>query len=233
MSNFLSQFSALFGSAVAAACCLGVPVVLSAMGALGLGFIIQDAYLMPLFTGFVAFTLWSLYRSSRSKHYMPPFWLGSVAGVVSVISLWLTVTGIYPLTVVITLSLVLLVAGSVWNLIRPSSLASCELAAETKPGLPSRQRRAVNGAALAIASAGVFYGLYKSVEVMSPSARAGDIKCWGGNSCKGTSACNSALNACTGQNACKGKGWNFMPEKACYTNGGVPFEGSPGDSNGV
>ena len=80
-----------------------------------------------------------------------------------------------------------------------------------------------------MASAGVFYGLYKTVDTIAPSAKKDDIKCRGGNSCKGTTAFDTAFNACTGQNSCKGKGWSFMPESVCYTNGGVLFEGSEGD----
>lgn len=33
------------------------------------------------------------------------------------------------------------------------------------------------------------------------------VKCVGGNSCKGQSACMSAANSCKGHNACKGKGF--------------------------
>lgn len=64
-------------------------------------------------------------------------------------------------------------------------------------------RRALTGAAISVAAAAAFYGLYKSVEVMTPKAETGDIACWGINSCKGRSACATAHNACTGQNACR------------------------------
>ena len=65
MKAFLKQFAGIFGAGVAAACCLGIPAVLAAVGALGLGFIVHDAYLFPLFVGFVGLSLWLLYRSAR------------------------------------------------------------------------------------------------------------------------------------------------------------------------
>jgi len=227
MKHLLGQLSGLLGSAFAAACCLGLPLALSALGALGLGFLVQDAYLMPLFAAFVAFTLWQLYRSAQRKNFFAPFWLGLTAALVSLISMWLTVTGLYPVTTLIIISLLALVGASLWDLLAARGESSCEIVEDAV----SPQRRQVNGAALAVVSAGVFYGLYASVDAMAPAAGENDIKCWGGNSCKGKSACGSALNACTGQNSCKGKGWQFMPEKACYANGGVKFEGSPGDPN--
>jgi mercuric ion transport protein len=234
IKDLFSQFSGLLGSAFAAACCLGLPLALSALGALGLGFLAQDAYLMPLFAAFVTFTLWQLYKSAQRKSYLPPYWLGLSAAVVSLVSMWLTVTGLYPVTALIIISLFALVAASLWDIIAARRKYRAEEVCavdEIADEMISPQRRKVNGAALAVVSAGVFYGLYASVDAMAPAAGENDIKCWGGNSCKGKSACGSALNACTGQNSCKGKGWKFMPEKACFANGGVKFEGSPGDPN--
>jgi hypothetical protein len=47
------------------------------------------------------------------------------------------------------------------------------------------------------------------------------VKCVGGNSCKGQSACKSADNSCRGQNACKGKGYVMASSsKQCMTKGG-------------
>lgn len=225
--QILGQFSGLFGSLFAAACCLGLPVVLAALGALGLGFLVQDAYLMPIFAAFVLFTLWQLYRSMQRHGVKSAFWLGALAAFSGLVSMWLTVTGIYPLNALIIISLLLLVGASLWDILLARRSPTCASIEASEPLNP--QRRKVNAAALAVASAGVFYGLYKSVDAMAPKAGENDIKCWGANSCKGTSACGSALNSCTGQNACKGKGWAFMPEKACYAKGGVRFEGSAGD----
>jgi hypothetical protein len=47
------------------------------------------------------------------------------------------------------------------------------------------------------------------------------VKCVGGNSCSGQSACKTASSSCKGQNSCKGKGWiSTADAKACTTVGG-------------
>lgn len=52
-------------------------------------------------------------------------------------------------------------------------------------------------------------------------AKVVDGKCFGINSCKGTSACHSEKNACAGQNSCKGKGWMKSSEKDCKDKKGT------------
>ena len=46
------------------------------------------------------------------------------------------------------------------------------------------------------------------------------VKCVGGNSCKGQSACQTASSSCKGQNSCKGKGWVMTPSAAACTQAG-------------
>jgi mercuric ion transport protein len=56
------------GSFIAAACCLGLPAVLSIVAAIGLGFLINDAVLLPLMIVFLALALAGLafgYRVHR------------------------------------------------------------------------------------------------------------------------------------------------------------------------
>ena len=48
-----------------------------------------------------------------------------------------------------------------------------------------------------------------------------NVKCIGGNSCKGQSACQSTRNSCKGQNSCKGKGWvTSSSAQDCTSKGG-------------
>src|SRR5260370_30857347 len=89
MKGLIKQFAGLFGASIAAACCLGLPVVLSALGAAGMGFLIHDAYLFPIFVAFIAFALWTLYRSARSHRNLAPFWVGLARGSLSAIGLFL------------------------------------------------------------------------------------------------------------------------------------------------
>jgi uncharacterized membrane protein len=53
------------------------------------------------------------------------------------------------------------------------------------------------------------------------------IKCVGGNSCKGQSACKTASSDCKGMNACKGKGFVMTSSaKECKDTGGTPEKSS-------
>jgi len=53
------------GSFVTAACCLGLPAALSIVAAIGLGFLINDAILLPLLVAFLAITLLGLFFGYR------------------------------------------------------------------------------------------------------------------------------------------------------------------------
>jgi mercuric ion transport protein len=58
----------IVGSFIAAACCLGLPAVLSIVTAIGLGFLIKDAILLPLLIAFLALTLFGMYLGYRIHH---------------------------------------------------------------------------------------------------------------------------------------------------------------------
>ena len=108
MNELIKQLSAWAGSVFAAACCLGIPAVVGALGALGLGFLINDFILFPLFFGFIGFTLWALYRSARTHAAMTPFWVGLAGAGIATMGLfvhpWLVWTGLGSLLV-----------GSLWD----------------------------------------------------------------------------------------------------------------------
>ncbi len=80
----------------------------------------------------------------------------------------------------------------------------------------------VAGAMLATAVALAFMSSpVTAADTSSPSATKAQIKCVGGNSCKGQSECKSASNDCKGQNACKGKGYVITETaKQCTALGG-------------
>jgi mercuric ion transport protein len=228
----LGNIASLTGAGIAAACCLGISAMLAAVGAVGLGFLVHDAYLFPIFVAFVGLSLWLLYRSSRSQNDLWPFWAALAGGLFGAVGLWLLVTGLYPINWSVYAGLGLLIAGSVWDFINGRRAVACATKTCETPELElpiDTKRRAINGAALAVAAGGAFYGLYKSVDRLAPSAEAGQIACYGINACKGTTACSTAFNACTGQNACKGKGWVYASTKECALKRGVPLKGSPAD----
>lgn len=77
-----------------------------------------------------------------------------------------------------------------------------------------------SGAMLAVAAAAMF--AVAPVHVVA-SETAGT--CYGGNSCKGQSACATATSGCMGQNSCKGQGWMKATKSECDTAGGTFEEG--------
>jgi len=87
-----------------------------------LGFLIQDAYLFPIFVGFIGVSLWTLYRSAR-KHEnavpeaMLPFWLSGAGALISTTDLWFTVTGISPQNWAIYLGLTLFLIAAAWDFV--------------------------------------------------------------------------------------------------------------------
>lgn len=95
---------------VAAACCLGVSAALSALTAIGAGFLINDAILIPLFLAFVSLSLWLLYRSARSHADLRPFRVGLGGGIAAFAGLWIA-----PLVVIAGLAVC--VGASLWDFV--------------------------------------------------------------------------------------------------------------------
>jgi hypothetical protein len=84
-----------------------------------------------------------------------------------------------------------------------------------------RKGSMITGAALATAVALMFVGNVVAAESSSSGDASAQVKCMGGNACKGQSACKAAESSCKGQNACKGKGYVMAAnEKECKSMGG-------------
>jgi hypothetical protein len=76
----------------------------------------------------------------------------------------------------------------------------------------------MTGKALVTTAAAIFAA---GTLVSAAHGQAAKVKCSGVNSCKGTSACKTALSACKGQNSCKGLGWTEATNAAeCTSKGG-------------
>jgi len=98
----------IVGSLIAALCCLGVPAVLSIFAAIGLGFLINDAVLLPLLGVFLLITLIGLfsgYRLHRKKAAL-------IVGLVSAVVMFLFLFIFPPITYI---GLVGLIAASLLN----------------------------------------------------------------------------------------------------------------------
>jgi len=73
----------------------------------------------------------------------------------------------------------------------------------------------LTGLALATAAAGLFATAGIAPVMAEKHMGEAKVHCDGVNSCKGTSACQTANSACKGQNSCKGKGWTYMSKAEC------------------
>lgn len=97
------------GAIVTALCCLNVALVVGLLGALGLGFLVNDWLLLPLLAAFLGLTVWSVGRD-RHRHGRPGPWrLAWAAAGLSFGGLWVHGS-------VTALGLAALVAASIWNL---------------------------------------------------------------------------------------------------------------------
>ena len=227
MNNLFKQFAGLFGAGVAAACCLGVPVVLAAVGAAGLGFLVNDAYLFPIFVAFVALSLWLLYRSARGHQSLVPFWVALTGGVAGAVGLWLLVTGLYPKSWPIYVGLTVLVACSVWDTVNARRAEACATACEV-PAVkaPANDaRRLATQAVMGLLAAGGLYGMYKSVQVFSPSAQAaaaGDTETCFGVAKAGQNDCSTAKHGCNSQATVDNATdeFKYVPKGTCEKIGG-------------
>ncbi len=76
------------GSLIAALCCLGVPAVIAVASALGLGFLINDATLLPLLILFLLVLLWGLWLGLRHHHNPLALTVGLARSVLSVFFLF-------------------------------------------------------------------------------------------------------------------------------------------------
>ncbi|MFQ5703464.1 MAG: MerC family mercury resistance protein [Gemmatimonadales bacterium] len=96
------------GSIFTALCCLGAAPVLAALSAIGLGFVISDAILIPLLIFFLGATIFAL-RSEKNRHHKNgPSALAWAASALAAGGLWLS-------GIVVGLGLLALVAASLWN----------------------------------------------------------------------------------------------------------------------
>jgi len=111
MKGLLKQCSSVAGASFAGACCLGVPAALSVLTAIGAGFLINDAFLIPLYLGLLALSVWLLYSSTRSHGNLAPFWTGLSGAVVAFAGLWLLPGLVYA-------GLGVLISGSVWDFLK-------------------------------------------------------------------------------------------------------------------
>ncbi len=75
----------ILGATFAALCCLGVSAVLSVVTAIGLGFLINDAILLPLLVLSLLVTLWGLFSGWKRHRKAAALTLGALSAVALVV----------------------------------------------------------------------------------------------------------------------------------------------------
>lgn len=108
MSDLFKQLGSMVGVSFAAVCCLGVSWALAALAAVGAGFLINDAILIPLFLAFIALSLWLLWRSLRPRGERRPLYL-SGAGAIAAAG------GLFVAPAVVYAGLAAMVGASFWD----------------------------------------------------------------------------------------------------------------------
>jgi len=84
-------------------------------------------------------------------------------------------------------------------------------------------RKTLTGAVLAAAVGVMFLTGPVFAQTSSDSSNQANVKCDGGNSCKGQSSCKGGNHSCKGLNSCKGQGFVMTSTaQECTDKGGHP-----------
>lgn len=85
----------------------------------------------------------------------------------------------------------------------------------------NRNSKIKSGGAVLATIVGLMFAASPVMAQAGSGTASANVKCVGGNSCKGQSACQSGNNSCKGQNSCKGKGWvTTSNAQDCTAKGG-------------
>ena len=107
------------------------------LSSLGLGFLLETAFLVPVVAGMLALALAALAYRAKSRHGYGPLWTGALASRIALFGKFALSSG--PM---LYLGLALLVAASIWNA-RPRKAAptsSCSACAPHEPAVESIER---------------------------------------------------------------------------------------------
>jgi mercuric ion transport protein len=86
LTRHLDQIGA-GGSVFAALCCLGTPAIVAVVSAVGLGFLLRDAILIPLLVAFLLATVAGLYLGIRHHRRRAAFAIGVVGALVTLVGI--------------------------------------------------------------------------------------------------------------------------------------------------
>lgn len=110
----LADGAGVLGAAFAALCCAGTPLIVSALAALGLSFLRNDAILWPLMFASLAVALWGFWRGRSVHGSAGPLALAAV-GAAALVAGVAFIHG-FPAKQVIWAGAAALTAATLWNL---------------------------------------------------------------------------------------------------------------------
>lgn len=114
-SERIADWAGPLGATFAALCCLGVPFIVAAIAAVGLGFLRSDPILWPLMIVSIIVALWGMWRGWRVHRRAGPFILALLAGVALVAGV-IFIHG-FPARELIYAGSVAIIVASIWNVI--------------------------------------------------------------------------------------------------------------------
>jgi mercuric ion transport protein len=109
-----ADIAGALGAAFAALCCMGAPVILGVLGAVGLGWLRRDAILWPLMFLSLAVAFWGLSRDWRRHRMAGPLVLAAL-GAAALVAGVIFVHGL-PARLLIYAGAAALVAATLWNI---------------------------------------------------------------------------------------------------------------------
>lgn len=118
----LSRFAGgagVIAACSAALCCAGAPIILSVLAATGLGFLRNDAILIPVIAGALLVALWGFWLGRRVHGSWGPFVLG-VIGSVALVAGVVFIHGL-PAKVLIGAGALVLLGATGWNARLPNA----------------------------------------------------------------------------------------------------------------
>ena len=105
----------VLGAIVAALCCAGTPLIVSALAVAGLSSLRRDAILWPIMLGSLAVALWGFWQGQRFHHNPRPLLLGAL-GSVALAGGVIVVHGPPAMTMIYG-GAALLIGATAWNIV--------------------------------------------------------------------------------------------------------------------
>jgi mercuric ion transport protein len=111
----IADAAGVSGAIIAALCCAGTPIIVGALGAVGLSFLRRDAVLWPIMLVSLAVALWGFWQGWRLHRNLWPLITGAT-GALSLASGVIVVHGPPAMTMIYG-GAVLLVLATCWNIL--------------------------------------------------------------------------------------------------------------------